>query len=176
MKGDDQMKFVQNTERDCELLSTTGTMAWEWFYSWENAVETYFPLYSEKNSVKGFFAINVPYPLPIIAFKGHYKVIGGNSVLFKPFADWQKTDGSGSPLPFPDPFDNMLPEQMAKRLSALEKGTVTYVYMTHDAGARIKDITQVVGNLSSHVEVVNQNVLVEMAIQREKHIELDFTI
>ena len=65
---------------------------------------------------------------------------------------------------------------MAKRIGALEKGTVTYVYMTHDAGARVKDITQVVGNLSDHVEVVNQNVLVEMAIQREKHISLDFII
>jgi len=35
----------------------------------------------------------------------------------------------------------MEPALMAKRIGALEKGTVTYVYMTHDAGARVKDIT-----------------------------------
>jgi len=109
MSGDDRMNFVKNTERDCELLSTSGTMAWEWFYSWEHAIESYFPLYSDKNTVKGFFAIDVPYPIPIVAFKGHYKFIDGNSVLFKPLADWMKTDGSHSPLPFPDPKDNMEP-------------------------------------------------------------------
>jgi hypothetical protein len=140
MSGDDQMNFIRNTERDCELLSTSGTSAWEWFYSWGNAIESYFPLYSEKNTVKGFFAINVPYPIPIVAFKGHYKVMNGNTVLFKPLADWQKVDGSGSPLPFPDPKDNMVPEKMAEKIGALEKGTVTYVYMTHDAGARINSI------------------------------------
>ena len=82
------MKFVRSTEKDCELLSTTGVSAWEWFYSWEHAIETYFPLYSEKNTVNGFFAINVPYPIPIVAFEGHYKVMNDKTVLFKPLADW----------------------------------------------------------------------------------------
>ena len=88
MKGETAENFVTNTENDAKMLDTSGTMSWEWFLSWGHAVKEYFPRYSPNNIVRGFFAINVPYMFPIEAFSGTYKVIGGNSVLFKPLADW----------------------------------------------------------------------------------------
>lgn len=89
LMGDkDQENFVKNTEDGAKKLDTSGTMAWEWVFSWHHAVKEYFPLYSVNNIVRGFFAINVPYPLPIEAFMGTYKVIDDKAVVFKPLADW----------------------------------------------------------------------------------------
>jgi len=49
-------------------MSISGTMDWEWFTTWDNAINEYIPLYSKNNIVKSFFAVNVPYPIPIFAF------------------------------------------------------------------------------------------------------------
>lgn len=59
---------------------------------------------------------------------------------------------------------------MAKKIDNLELGTVTYVYMTHDGGGKVEDIYQLVGNLSDHVQVVNHNNLVDLALEREEYI------
>ena len=61
----------------------------------------------------------------------------------------------------------MTPEELAKKINGLKKGTVTYVYMTHDAGARLDDIYKLVGNLTDHVKVVNHNQLVDLALQKD---------
>lgn len=169
MKGQDQANFVKNTENDCETLDTSGTSAWEWFGSWEHAIKTYFPLYAENNIVRGFFLINVPYLFPIEAFIETYKVIGGNSVMFKPLCDWQHHDGGkGNEGPIPDPQDNMTPKELADQITNLALGTVTYVYMTHDAGTRLDQIYECVSYLGDHVKVVNHNNLVDMALARDK--------
>jgi len=168
MKGEDQAKFVKNTEDDCDALDTSGTMAWEWFGSWENAIKTYFPRYSENNIVKGFFLVNVPYIFPIEAFRGTYKVIDNVGVMFKPLADWQHSNGGpGNEGPIPDYKDNMTPEGLAGKISNMTLGSVTYVYMTHDAGNNLDTIYDCVSFLDEHVEVVNHNNLVEMALAKE---------
>jgi hypothetical protein len=107
MSGQDQANFVKNTEDDVMNLDTSGSVAWEWIFSWEHAIKNYFPLYSLNNIVRGFFLVSVPYPFPIEAFFGTYKVIGGNTVLFKPLADWQRsTDGNYTGY---DKKDNLTP-------------------------------------------------------------------
>lgn len=165
MSGQDRANFVNSTEVDAQKLDTSGTMAWEWVFSWEHAIKTYFPLYSLNNIVRGFFLVNVPYPLPIEAFFGTYKVVGGNTVLFKPLADWQRsTDGNYTGH---DKKDNLTPAQMSDKINHLKPGTVTYVYMTHDHGSSIESIYHCVQNLTDHVEVVNHNNLVDMALSRE---------
>lgn len=105
MKGEVRDNFVKFTEDDATWLDTSGTMSWEWLGTWHHAIDEYFPLYSANNIVRCFFAINVPYFIPIEAFFGTYKVIGENSVLFKPLADWQHTE----PNTKPDKKDNLTP-------------------------------------------------------------------
>ena len=56
---------------------------------------------------------------------------------------------------------------MADKINHLEPGTVTYVYMSHDQGSTFDTIYQCVQNLTEHVEVVNHNNLVDMALSRE---------
>ena len=145
-------KYIDLTEKDALLYGTSGTMAWEWFYSWFDAVEDYFPKYNAKNIVKGFFAINVPYPIPLIGgFSDTYKVFDNKAVLFKPLADWQHTDGKNRGIGGIDVKDNLSPEEFSDKINKLPKGTVTYVYMTHDAGARLEDINKLVLGLEDHV-------------------------
>jgi len=56
---------------------------------------------------------------------------------------------------------------MSDKINHLKPGTVTYVYMTHDHGSSIESIYHCVQNLTDHVEVVNHNNLVDMALSRE---------
>ena len=68
-----------------------------------------------------------------------------------------------------DPKDNLTPKELGEKISKLKPGTVTYVYMTHDAGGTLEPIMQAVGNMSEHVMLVNHNNLVDMALARDKH-------
>ena len=34
--------FVASTQKDCQLLSATGSVHWEWFYGWLQAFGGYF--------------------------------------------------------------------------------------------------------------------------------------
>ena len=46
------------------------------------------------------------------------------------------------------------------------RGTVGHIYLTSDGGANLTTLYSLVAQLEPHVEVVNQNAIVEMAIQR----------
>ena len=48
------------------------------------------------------------------------------------------------------------------------QGSVTYIYLTHDAGARLRDFEYLVGNLTQHVKIVDANTLVDMAVAAEQ--------
>lgn len=60
LTDEDQERFVLNTERDAELLSTSATVGWEWFGTWANAINNYFPRYGRNGVVRSIFATNVP--------------------------------------------------------------------------------------------------------------------
>lgn len=93
MQSADQQQFVQNTERDCHIMNTSATVEWEWFDTWPNALSDYYPRYSDRGIVRGLFAVNVPYMLPIWLFKPneYYRIIDPRGVrvssplvLFRP--------------------------------------------------------------------------------------------
>ena len=62
----------------------------------------------------------------------------------------------------------LTPQEMADEISGYPRGTVTSIYLTSDGGGRLSDITKMVGLLKDHVEVVNQNVAVKLAIEMNK--------
>jgi hypothetical protein len=90
------------------LLS--GTVAWEFFGTWDKAIENYFPRYATRARVPGLFPLNVPFLVPIEAFRPgeFYKILqppagtsGGKAVLFRP-RTWRGTGGTTIPFAGPD--------------------------------------------------------------------------
>lgn len=51
-----QATFVANTEDDCTLMDCAGTTAWEFMFTWGNAIENYFPRYAAKGVITSLFA------------------------------------------------------------------------------------------------------------------------
>ena len=49
------------------------------------------------------------------------------------------------------------------------EGTVSYIYMTSDGGAKLQDYYDLVPHLASHVNVVSANKLIAMAVQKHQH-------
>ena len=45
-----QAAFVANTERDCTLLATSMTTAWEFAGHWLHAIKEYFPRYATRGA------------------------------------------------------------------------------------------------------------------------------
>ena len=69
MDDSNQLSFRDSTNEDCDLLSATGTVHWEWFYGWHAAFAHYFPKYLQTSEntnpcIRSFFATNVPYNFP----------------------------------------------------------------------------------------------------------------
>jgi len=121
--------------------------------------------YTEKGTVRGLFAVNVPFNLPVFIFKEGelYKVFDGNSkvVLFKP-REWR---GIAPDPAIPFSRHNYLSvSQQAAALNELAKGSITNIYLTSDGGANLQDIYDMVALLEEHVELVNQNKAVEFAL------------
>jgi hypothetical protein len=63
MPPDVQQSFAESTERDAEILSTHGTVEWEWFAHWKAAEENYFPRYAKNKIIQGIFTVNVRYTI-----------------------------------------------------------------------------------------------------------------
>jgi len=163
MFDSDQAAFVKNTERDSTLLNTSGMVSWELSMTWVNAIKSYFPRYANDGIVRSAFAVNVPFNLPVAAFGLHqyYKVLGGKVVLFRP-REWRGTSGGGVPLG----KDTMISaKEMAAEINGYPKGTVSYIYMTSDGGAKLDDFYDLVQELDEHVQIVNHNAIANMALQ-----------
>ena len=93
MGADDQARYVTATERDCEIMSTSGSVHWEWFGTWSRAIANFIPQYAVNSIVQGLFPVNVPYMLPMAEGgwgHDHYKIIDESVVLFKP-KEWRGT-------------------------------------------------------------------------------------
>eukprot|EP00929_Paragymnodinium_shiwhaense_P016108 TRINITY_DN124298_c0_g1_i1.p1 TRINITY_DN124298_c0_g1~~TRINITY_DN124298_c0_g1_i1.p1 ORF type:complete len:564 (-),score=71.71 TRINITY_DN124298_c0_g1_i1:169-1860(-) len=166
MQEADQEAFVANTEADCHLMNTSGTVAWEWFGTWSHAMTHYFPKYVKRGILRSAFAVNVPFNLPEPAFwdlfkTEHYKVLGGSFVLFRP-REWRGASGKGD-IPFSK--SNMLTaKDMAAEINGYPRGTVSHIYMTSDGGAKLSDFYDLVALLDDHVSVVSHNVAANMAL------------
>jgi hypothetical protein len=163
MQGGDQATFVAQTEADAHLYNTSGSVAWEFTGSWPHAISTYFPRYAANGRVRGLFPVNVPFMLPVLAFRPteDYKLLGGGGngppVLFRP-REWRGAGGGDE--------QNLNATQLARQINSLPRGTVMSLYVTSDGGANLELIYSMVEKLAAHVEIVSQETLVEMALQR----------
>jgi len=103
-----QNNFIDRTQSDCNLLTTTSSVHWEWFYGWHPTFENYFPKYAidsdikdSKKCVRSFFATNVPYnflPTPIEwPWNEHFRVLDGDVIVFKP-REWRGTNKDDAPI------------------------------------------------------------------------------
>ena len=171
MSDTDQASFVENTERDCLLLSTNASVAWEFTGTWERAVEQYFPRYNNHSIAVGFFAVNVPFLAPILNVWNNsmgqptfYRIIGEDVVLFKP-REWRGI-GTGTPMERISKKEYLTVAEMADELNTYPKGTVSHIYLTSDGGGNLDMLYDLVALLDNHVQVVNHKALISMAIQR----------
>merc|ERR1712130_83193 len=151
MGEEDKIRYVRKTEEDAVLLNTTGTIAWEWMLSWKEALHSYFPLYSERNIMQGFFSLNVPYLFPILDL-GHTKRIGNTTIIFNPIIAWYDIFAK-----------NLTGQDVATKINKAKKGTVTYVYCAADS-ITIPRMLEVFQHLDAHVQVVDHQTLVKMAV------------
>jgi hypothetical protein len=166
MPEDVLRNYVMNTENDCVILSTSGTVEWEWFAHWKTALEKYFPLYDKNNILNGLFTVNVPYnlPAPTIFTPGeYYRIVSKNVVAFKP-REWRGTTWpSNAPL---SRHNFLTVHEMAAELNNIPKGSVTWIYITSDGGGHLDNIYELVAELDEHVSVVDQKTLISLAMQR----------
>ena len=58
---------------------------------------------------------------------------------------------------------------MATEINGYAAGTVSYIYMTSDGGAKLQDYYDLVPKLGPHVKVVSANTLIKMALAKHKH-------
>eukprot|EP00730_Choanoeca_flexa_P016422 TRINITY_DN7748_c0_g1_i1.p1 TRINITY_DN7748_c0_g1~~TRINITY_DN7748_c0_g1_i1.p1 ORF type:complete len:559 (+),score=93.81 TRINITY_DN7748_c0_g1_i1:49-1725(+) len=161
MPGHVQDEYLRQTEHLCTLYNTTATIDWEVAGTWSLAIDQYVPKYATNHITHGLYPVNVPYPFPVLEFgpKEYFKVVGGNTVIFKP-REWRGTGGSS---PFKKEYVTVA--EMAAEINGYDKGTVTWAYMTSDGGAHWPLFEQVAVLLDPHVEVVNANTLSDLALQ-----------
>ena len=80
MPEGEQAAFAADTERDAALLNTSATVHWEWFGTWQRAIEHFMPRYcgtsgdrsgGDKTAVvRSLFPVNVPFLFPMP--EGHF--------------------------------------------------------------------------------------------------------
>lgn len=166
MDDNDQAAFVAATEHDAWLMNTSGTVSWEFTSTWNKAISNYFPRYSQSGVIQACFAVNVPYFVPIRAFgrHEHYKILG-NVVLFAP-REWRGKDSPN--IPFVKPT-GLSPAEMAAEVNAYPRGTVSHIYATSDGGFDFDQLTEMVGALEDHVQLVGSNEISLRAKQRDAY-------
>jgi hypothetical protein len=170
----DQATFVARTEEDCRLMNTSASTTWETTGTWEAGIKGYYPRYAKKGIVRSFYAVNVPYDLPVAAFgeREHYKLLGGTpttdaTVLFKP-QEWRGEHCADKGAPPFAKYSCLTAEALAARLNGYKGGTVSAIYMTSDGGWNLGITYKMVALLDEHVVVTNQNQLSRMALEAAK--------
>jgi len=165
-----QDQFISNTEHDGILMNTSGTVDWEWFTTWSSAIKDFIPRYSQHGVIRGIFPVNVPFNLPVLAFKQHefYKVLGNRdghqAILFKP-REWRSThDDRSIPLSH---HNTLSVHDMAAEVNSHPRGTLSSIYVTSDGGARLEDLFNLIKELGEHVEVVDHETLVDLVLAKE---------
>ena len=170
MQPDDQAAFVRRTERDAQLLNTSGMVEWEFFNTWASVVKHYHPRYGENKIVRGFFAQNVPYMAPMVgtfAKNETCKVLDDGASVFFKSREWRGARSSTVAA-------NLFPADLAKEINGYPRGTVTTIYMTSDGGSTNKSSTkldetyELVALLAEHVEVVSGEAATQFALEHHR--------
>lgn len=168
MQPADQAAFVAATEADATLLNASSTVEWEFVGTWASAIKDYLPRYAARGIVRGLFAVNVPYMLPVDEFAADefYKVLKSptspsSTVLFRPF-EWRGTSGSADPALHPFLLSAA---EMAAKINAFAP-TVTHIYLTSDGGAQLSDLSDLAALLDEHVEIVAPGAAADLALAR----------
>jgi hypothetical protein len=179
MSEEAQNDFVAATEQDCELFNTSGVVTWEWMGTWPTAIKEYLPKYSKNGVGRGFFPVNVPYPVPVTAWgrTEFFKVVGEkeNVVVFKP-REWRGgSEDSGSPFNIGNKM-YLNATHMAEELNGHPKGTVTAIYMTSDGGLNLDLLFDMVKQLGDHVVIVNQEEIVEKALESRQYVSSEVVV
>jgi hypothetical protein len=175
MPSDVQALYVEKQNAAANIMSTTGSIHWEWFFQWERAYETYFPRYignSPTPTTKNFFLLSVPWPVPEIL--GHYTWWVGNKTdpstnvftIMKQFV-WQKGGGGGL---------NLTPLQAAQKIEAFQVGSINYVYIIQntpvhevfEAVANITDPSVVLVSYSDLGDLARQKAVLEEAEKQQQ--------
>jgi hypothetical protein len=159
-----QDRFVSETEADARLLGTHSTVDWEWFTTWNDAVNDFLPKYAMGNVIQGIIAVNVPYLIEAFPSWGDdkfYEVIDEKVVLFRP-REWRGIDDS-------DKF-HLSPAIMADEIANYPRGTVTAIYMTSDGGLSLENSYEALtGLLADHVELVDADTAARLALEASGH-------
>ena len=176
-----QNSFIERTQQDCQLLSSTSSVHWEWFYGWKPAFDIYFPKYAlsygandSEHCVRSFFATNVPYnfyPTPIQwPLNEHFRTLNGDVIVFKP-REWRGTNKDDAPIFGENNY--LTEEEMAAEINGYNKGSVSHLYLTSDGGIELSTLYKMVDMLDDHVKIVNHEELTEMARQKSSISNLD---
>lgn len=165
----DEDTFVAETERAGRILGTRSVVHWEWFQSWRDAVDGILPKYAHAGGqIRGIFPINVPYLFEAFTWWNDDTLVevlegadGGKVALFRP-ESWRGVNGS-------DDF-HATPQQMADRLAALPRGSVTWVYMTSDGGLSLSNsYFELAGLLPARVKIVSTDAAAALAISAHEN-------
>ena len=162
-----QQMYKEQQNAQAVVMNTTGSVHWEWIFTWKAAWDHYFPLYvNETQATRAFFLNNVPWviPIPDMFFLGEtYRIIGSAHwpeavVAFKPAFNWQE-DGPSGGLPYNSTV-------IAHLINAFKQGSVQYVYVIQNTD--INSIFSMVEQLAPHVELVGYAQLADLAMQRAR--------
>eukprot|EP01116_Phalansterium_solitarium_P019838 TRINITY_DN5688_c0_g1_i1.p1 TRINITY_DN5688_c0_g1~~TRINITY_DN5688_c0_g1_i1.p1 ORF type:complete len:564 (+),score=183.55 TRINITY_DN5688_c0_g1_i1:211-1902(+) len=167
MPADVQASYVEQQNAQAAVMNTSGTIHWEWMFTWPEAWRNYFPRYvgatPAGSGTRAFFLNDVPWVVPIIdmtlegiTFRWVGKPDSPDSVVgFKPALNWQEgSPGGGNP-------GNAT--VIAGLLSALPRGTVTYAYVIQNTN--LTSVFEMVDQLEPHVRLVGYEQLVDVARQ-----------
>jgi hypothetical protein len=157
----DQAAFIARTEEDCHVMNTSALVSWEWFGTWNESIDRFYPQYGVNSVVRGIFPVNVPYMIPVLPFgrTQQYMLLGEHRdvVLFRP-REWRGAKGSGSQY--------RTAEQMAAELNGDERGSIVGIYTTSDGGMNLQLLYDTVKLLAPHVQIVAPEELASLAVQR----------
>ncbi len=170
LREEDQDRFVTQTEADARILGVKGTVHWDWFGTWQTAVQQFLPKYARADGViQGVFPVNVPYAIPI--FPGwladqFFDILTGNDggklAIFRPHA-WRGVDNSSADF-FPSP------QRMAEKLESYPPGTITWVYMTSDGGLSLENsFAELVPLLPARIQLVSTDTAASLALAARGH-------
>ena len=151
MSDADQAAFVAATEADCELLSTSAVVAWEFAGTWEAAIREYFPRYAARGVVQALFATNVLHAARARVWRHEFKLLGPNNTvaLFKPHEVARPAAAQRAG----DGVDG-------QRLGG---GTIAAIYTTSDGASTLSLLDEMVAMLGDHVEIVTHQQLAASA-------------
>jgi len=164
MPADVQAAYVEQQTQQAIIMNTSGSVHWEWIFTWQQAWNNYFPRYTTLNgtTTRAFFLNDVPwvFPIPGMWLKGEtFRFVGDPSspqaaVGFRPAFNWQESGSGGLP------FNSTV---IAGLINKFPAGSVQYIYVIQNT--ELASIFDMVSQLDSHIQLVSYEQLVDVARQ-----------